>query len=102
MINCKCFNIDYQQIRWYSPNEEEVPFNYTETEDLPYVINGTLIIPIFSDSYQGTYYCGVGNDSVFGANISLTLWTGMYVCLCCVCACVCVCARVRACVCVCV
>ncbi|XP_065903856.1 uncharacterized protein [Dysidea avara] len=76
MINCKCFNIDYQQIRWYSPNEEEVPFNYTETEDLPYVINGTLIIPIFSDSYQGTYYCGVGNDSVFGANISLTLWTG--------------------------
>ena len=96
MINYKCFNIDYQLIRWYSPNEEEVPFNYTETEDLPYVINGTLIILIFNDSYQGTYYCGIGNDSMFGANITLTLWTGtcvlcvrVFVCLC-VCVCVCV------------
>ena len=92
MISCKCFNINYQQIRWYSASQRKVPFNYTESEDIPYVINGTLIIPIFNDLYQGTYYCGVGNDSLFGANISLTLWTGMCVYLC-VSACVCVCVR---------
>ena len=101
MINCKCLNIDYQQIRWYSPDEEDIPFNYTETEDLPYVINGTLIIPIFNDSYQGTYYCRVGNDSVSVWNISLTLWTGVCVYVC-VCVCVSVCARALVCMSVCV
>ena len=89
MINCKCLNFDYQHIRWYSPDQRKVPFNYTESEDLPYVIKGTLIFPIFNNSYQGTYYCGVRNDSVFDANITLTLWTGMLVCVH-VCACMCV------------
>ena len=79
MIHCNCTNTDYQQIRWYSPDEEEVPSNSTNTEDLPYAIlkNGTLIIPTFNDSYQGTYYCGIGNESLFSANINLILWTGM-------------------------
>ena len=86
MIDCKCFDVNYQQIRWYFPGQRKVTFNYTESEDLPYVINGTLIIPIFNDSYQGTYYCGIGNDSVFVVNISLTLCTGM-----CLFVCVCVC-----------
>jgi len=88
MINCNCINIGNQQIRWYSPDEKEVSFNYIEPEDTPYVIMGTLIIPIFNDSYQGAYYCGVMNDLMFGANINLTLWTGMFVYTC-VCLSVC-------------
>ena len=78
MINCNCINVGNQQIKWYSPDKKEVSFNYTEPEDMPYVLMGTLIIPIFNNSYQGAYYCGVMNDSMFGANINLTLWTGMY------------------------
>ena len=78
VMNCNCTNTDYQEIRWYSPNEKEIPLNYNESKDFPYFIqeNGTLIIPTFNDSYKGTYYCGVGNDSVFAANISLTLFSG--------------------------
>ena len=78
MITCNCFNTDYQQIRWYSPDEEEI---LAEPEDLPYVIQekGTLVIPVFNNSYQGTYYCGIGNDSLFTSTISLTLWIGMCV-----------------------
>ena len=96
MINCDCFNTGHQQIRWYSPDKEEI---LAEPEDLPYVTQekGTLVIPIFNDSYQGTYYCRVGNDSVFAANISLTPWIGMFVCVfMCVCLCVhlCVCAYI--------
>ena len=99
MVNCKCFDVNYQQIRWYFPGQRKVTFSYAESEDLPYVINGTLIIPIFNNSYQGTYHCGVGNDSVFVANISLTLWTGMSVYLhacerVCVCTCMCTCVFV--------
>jgi len=79
IINCNCTNFGYQQIRWYSPNEEVVPFNSTGPEDLPYVTleDRNLVIPMFNDSYEGTYYCGVENESLFGAKISLTLWTGM-------------------------
>jgi len=80
MIKCNCTNTDYRQIRWYSPDKKEIPFQLSEPGDLPYFVleKGTLIIPIFNDSYQGTYYCGVKNGT---ANISLTLWTqsGMYV-----------------------
>ena len=82
MINCNCFNFADQQIKWYSPDEKEIPFNYAEPEDLPHVIleKGTLVIPVFNELYQGTYSCGVENDSMLAANISLTVWNG--VCLC--------------------
>ena len=76
-INCNCTNTDYQQIRWYSPDEEEVPFQLTGPQGFMQD-NGTLIIPMFNDSYQGTYSCGVGNKSLFVANISLTLRTCKY------------------------
>jgi len=71
MINCNCTNTGYQQMRWHSPAEEEAPFNSTNTVDLSYILlkNGILIIPTFSDSYQGTYYCGVEKQIIFAANI---------------------------------
>jgi len=79
MIRCKCINTGNKEIQWYYPDKKEITFNYAE--DSPYLIqeSGTLIFPIFNDSNQGTYYCGVGNDLILTANISLTLWTGMYV-----------------------
>lgn len=75
MIKCNCTDTDYQDIRWYSPDEEKISPN--GSSDLPYYVpkNGTLIIPTFNDSYKGTYYCGVGDKAMFAANISLTLWT---------------------------
>ena len=81
MINCLCYNIDNQQIRWYSPVKEQISLNSAEPKDLPYVIleKGTLVIPLFNDSYEGTYYCGIENNSILTANINLTLWTGMCV-----------------------
>ena len=81
MISCLCYNIDNQQIRWYSPVKEQISLNSTEPKDLPYVIleKGTLVIPLFNDSYEGTYYCGIENNSILTANINLTLWTGMCV-----------------------
>ena len=83
IIKCICVNAnaDFNKIRWYSPDKKEITDNNAESEDTPYLIqnSGTLVFPIFSDSHQGIYYCGVGKDSVFVANINLTLWTGMYV-----------------------
>jgi len=80
MINCNCFNTDYQTITWYSPKKQQIPFQLTEPGDLPYAIKekGTLVIPVFNNLYQGTYYCGIGNNPLFASNISLTLWTGMF------------------------
>ena len=76
MINCNCIDADYQEIMWHSPT---IPLNNAVSEDSPYVIqgSGSLIFPLFNDSHQGIYYCGVRKDSMFAANISLTLWTGM-------------------------
>ena len=78
MMKCNCLSTNYQDIRWYSPNKEEITLHYAE--DTPYLIqeSGTLVFPIFNDTYQGTYYCGVGNDSMFAANVSLNVWTGMF------------------------
>ena len=78
MINCNCINTDNQEIRWYSPT---ITISNAVSEDSPYLIqgSGTLIFPLFNDLYQGTYYCGVRNDSMFAANFSLTLWTGMLI-----------------------
>ena len=75
MIKCNCMNVDYGKVTWHSPNKEEIPLAHAVNKYLPYIIqdNGTLVIPVFNDSFQGTYYCGVGNNSIFSANISITL-----------------------------
>ena len=79
MMKCNCIGSNFQNIRWYSPDEKEITLY--DAEDSPYLIqeSGTLVFPIFNDSYQGIYYCAAGNDSIFAANISLTLWTGMFI-----------------------
>jgi len=82
MIKCNCINADNREIRWYSAsNGKDITVNHAEPQDTPYVMkeSGTLVFPIFNDLYQGIYYCGVGKDLMFAANINLTLWTGNYV-----------------------
>ena len=78
IMKCSCIDTDYQEIRWYSPDEKEITLNYAG--DAPYFIqeSGALIFPIFNNLHQGIYYCGVESDSTFAANISLTPWTGMH------------------------
>ena len=80
MIKCNCPNADDDDIRWYSQNLKEIPADYEHTKlnGFPYIVqeNGTLIIPIFTELYEGIYYCGAGNDSMFSANIQLNLFTG--------------------------
>ena len=84
MMKCNCISSNYQEMRWYSRNEDGVTVNNSKSKDnIPYYIQKggtlTLTFPKFSDPHQGTYYCGVGNASMLDANISLTLWTGMYI-----------------------
>ena len=78
-MRCFCLDFGFQEIRWYSSDKKEIMLKYAA--EMPYLIqdSGTLVFPIFSDSHQGIYYCGVRSNSMFAANISLTLWTtGMY------------------------
>ena len=79
MIKCNCINVDNKDIRWYSPNSTEIPSDH-EPNIFPYVVpeNGVLIIPIFTELYEGIYYCGTGNDSIFSAGIRLDLFIGKY------------------------
>jgi len=77
MIRCNCTNTEYQEITWYSPNSLEIPFEHRNNNS-PYVVqeNGTLIIPIFTELYEGIYHCGTGNNSIISADIQLVLFAG--------------------------
>ena len=71
MIQCNCTDNDgvvLNQIGWFNPEENRI-FDQNQnnsTVGTPYsqtafgATIATLVIPTFSDSYDGTYTCGVG------------------------------------------
>ena len=83
-IQCVCTVTIDQRVRWYDP---KVTFIVGQRHShhmagSPYIIrdninNITLVIPIFNDSYDGTYYCGIRvNDNQFtspSAAVTLTI-----------------------------
>ena len=88
-IQCVCtVTNDDQRVRWYDINENFLVQSTHPTEYVagsPYFIpnnpNGntdvTLVIPIFNDSYDGTYNCGIRvSHTVFtspSATVTLTI-----------------------------
>ena len=64
-IECRCPN---SRIRWFDPNNTRLlTKNNTVPHGAPYVDVVSpalviLVIPTFSDSYNGTYTCGIGNN----------------------------------------
>jgi len=63
MIECECVGDDglqQSEIRWFLPDATIVATQANVPDGAPYHFNGTLVIPTFNDSYDGTYTCGVG------------------------------------------
>ena len=69
MIQCNCTYDNgtvIDRVRWYDPDGTKllVSHNNNYVAGTPYYsrepdnINIALVIPIFNDSYDGTYYCG--------------------------------------------
>ena len=86
-IQCVCPVTGDQKVRWYDVNgnflNRDVHMNYVAGS--PYYIRSTdnpdteatLVIPTFTDSYDGTYNCGIRvNDTAFtspSAAVTLTI-----------------------------
>ena len=76
-IQCVCTVTDGQRVRWYNISGNFVvgKGNSEYVAGFPYYIrtvvngmdnNGTLVIPTFTDSFDGTYHCGIRvNDTAF-------------------------------------
>ena len=71
MVECRCVDDDGNALslaRWFDPNNVRVATQQNAPKGGPYRISGnnnrlaTLVIPTFSDSYDGTYTCGIGNN----------------------------------------
>ena len=88
MIQCVCTVTGDQRVRWYDINANFVrgSTNPNYVDGTPHFIrnnpnggdnNVTLIIPTFTDSYDGTYYCGIRDtDTSFtspSAAVTLTI-----------------------------
>ena len=71
-INCNCAN--QGDTIWYYPNGTSIPLQLPSFTQIMQV-NGTLIIPIFTQVYEGTYYCWV-NGSSFGSYSTLEMLYG--------------------------
>ena len=79
MIKCNCTNsIVVENVTWYDPNGIKLSFSDSvhitrEPDDT----NIILVIPIFNDSYDGTYTCGRRDDNyppgIPNATITLTI-----------------------------
>ena len=84
MIQCVCTVTGDQRVRWFDINTNFLTLqtspNYVAGSPY-YIINGrnnvTLVIPIFNDSYDGTYNCGIRvTDTSFtspSAAVTLTI-----------------------------
>ena len=88
-IQCVCtVTNDDQRVRWYDINtqflNQDTHINYVTGS--PYYIpsttnpntDATLVIPTFTDSYDGTYTCGirVSNTEFTSSSIAVTLTIG--------------------------
>ena len=86
MIQCNCtVNNDSAKIRWYNPDGFRILFrgHNNSVNGTPYVTSNTkskasitLVIPKFSDSYDGTYNCqrGVNNSKLVAPNAAIVLY----------------------------
>jgi len=61
-------NVTLSPVRWYHPNNMRILLQRNSPTGTPYFMNknggrlATLVIPTFSDSYDGTYTCGLNNN----------------------------------------
>ena len=86
MIQCSCTITNDEVVRWYDPDGNQLVNNgsknfipgtphYTRVEGSTDDMNIILVIPIFNDTYDGTYTCGrrVSNTELGAPNISVVL-----------------------------
>ena len=88
MIQCNCSDdvgAVLQPIRWFDPHGTRLVTTRHKqyVAGTPYIdrrpddTNNVLVIPTFSDSYDGTYTCGIGNTYPPGApNATILLTIG--------------------------
>ena len=78
-INCSCTDQSPEDIVWHYPNGTSLPLQLSSVLDHQDIMqeNGTLIIPKFTQLYEGTYYCGI-NDSSSGSHATLEMLHGKY------------------------
>ena len=79
-IECNCNEKDdtvILQVRWFFPNGSQVKKITVTPPGSPYFISNspdtvsTLIIPVFNDTYKGTYTCKPKKENSLMSNIQL-------------------------------